>query len=798
MKKFTVLLLMLFALSSFLNATTFTSAGSGDWSDGTTWDQGSVPGSNDDVVILPGHTIALDQDDKVRNLTIQSGGELIGNKKIELKDDLLVYGYMEVKEIIKADNIEVAVGGTLKVTDKIAEIKDDLVVYGYMEVGKIEKVDNINVAAGATLKVTDKLEEVKNTLTVSGLMEVKEIADVKHIDVKLGGTLTITDAGKELEIQKNGTLNVSGTLNVGKLKINDKATSVTIDGTLTVSDKLTNKKVSITGLGEVSANEYKDFNGNPGSLFGDGNPTNGVTYYGAPHWKEGLSSTDWNLSANWETGNVPSATISAVIRNTTGSSPIISTTGNNAKSLIIESGSLTIEAGAELTVAEDVINTVGNAGLIIQSDNTGSGSLIFASGTPAATVQCYVDAGAWHQVSSATDATNTSDFYETGNDSWLVNHTESTNAWTYIINTDSALSQNQGFDYWVTTARTVAFTGNLTATDQSPSLAYSGSASTQGWNLLGNPFSSAIDWDAGSWGTNISGTVYIWDAAFNGGDYRTWNGATGDLTDGIIPSGQGFFVQATSAGSFTIPEAARIHSAQSFYKSANDSEPTQYVRIQLDGNGYGNTVYVGFPENGTDGFDYKGDATKLYSSTESPQIFVVENEKELCINANAPLTVNGKTVPLYLVQVIEGDYTLTISDLEQLPGAAVLLEDLKTGVTHDFNQSAQYSFTASPDDNPARFNLHFTGTPNGIGDDYEMGSGINIYASQKTVYIRSTDEVANQPGMVYVYDLMGRMIAQKDLQKGELIQLTVNLNNSYAIVKVVKEGKIKTGKVFIK
>ena len=91
----------------------------------------------------------------------------------------------------------------------------------------------------------------------------------------------------------------------------------------------------------------------------------------------------------------------------------------------------------------------------------------------------------------------------------------------------------------------------------------------------------------------------------------------GTLTNNIIPLGQGFLVQASEAGNFTIPAAARVHNTADFIKSANAdrNEPNQFIRIDLNGGYYGNTVFVGFPSFGTDDFDISGDATKLYSTT---------------------------------------------------------------------------------------------------------------------------------------------------------------------------------------
>ena len=518
----------------------------------------------------------------------------------------------------------------------------------------------------------------------------------------------------------------------------------------------------------------------------------------SPGYWTGDTDSDWDKPGNWYDGIEPTSNTNVTLYDVTHN-PIVGAAGEVCNNLDIKSGSLIINSSGDLTVSGTLTNT-DNTKLVIQSASaSATGSLIYATGTPNATVQRYVGAGAWHQVAPMTDVSTSTDFYiDESNAAWITYHTESTNGWTYIWDLGTTLNRNQGYSYWPTIANTVEFTGTLTSADQSSSLAYSGAAATQGWNLLGNPFASALDWDIPTWGSNSTGTVYVWDnTQGTSGDYLTWNGAAGGLTNGIIPMGQGFFVQATSGGSFAIPESARLHSTQSFYKSSNSDDPTQYVRIQLDGEGYRNTVFVGFPENGTDQFDYRGDATKLYSSTETPQLFAIENGKELCINANAPLTSEGKTIPMHLTQVIEGNYTLTISQLDQLPNTSVLLEDLQTGVTQDLKANPDYTFNAFQNDDPARFLLHFTKSPDGI-ENIQPNTNLHIYAFGQDIYVRSAGDLINQAGELTVYDLSGKIILQQHLQNGELVKVPTSLNNSFALVKVVKEGAISIQKVTIR
>lgn len=500
---------------------------------------------------------------------------------------------------------------------------------------------------------------------------------------------------------------------------------------------------------------------------------------------------NWSITSSWKNAALPTSYEAAVVK--------AAATVDGAYSypnLTIEAtGSVTISPGKSLTITGTLTNNAGTSGLVIQSTSEGTGSLIFTSGTPNATAKRYIVQDEWHLVTPITIPSTAFDFYLGGvNRSWLAYYDEGSDTYPYIIDENASLSRATGYSYWIETsqgAQTIEFTGTLIGTDVAATLA----KATNGWNLIGNPFSSALDWTSVSVG-NTTGTAYVWDNSAAGYLY-----SSGTLPSDIIPLGQGFFVQASEAGSFTIPAAARAHSMASFIKSANAnrSEPSQFIRLDLDGGYYGNTVFVGFPDFGTDDFDISGDATKLYSTTENVQFFAIENDKELCVNANAPLTEGeSKTVPLNLVQVTDGEYTLVVSDLDQLENTSVTLEDLKTGNTQDLRASPTYLFSAYTNDNPERFLLHFALSPDGLEEDFEQASNIQIYSYGKEVYIRSTNDAINQNGNVFIYDLMGRELAQQKIAGGKLIKIPVNTANNYVVVKVVKASSTKIQKVFIK
>lgn len=106
------------------------------------------------------------------------------------------------------------------------------------------------------------------------------------------------------------------------------------------------------------------------------------------------------------------------------------------------------------------------------------------------------------------------------------------------------------------------FDGILNQQDISVTLNYS--ATLGGYNLLGNPYASTIDWDSANWGAdkvNINNSIWVWNPVKR--SYATYVNGLGSL-DGsrYIASGQSFFVQALAPGSIKFKENIKMANQQ--------------------------------------------------------------------------------------------------------------------------------------------------------------------------------------------------------------------------------------------
>ncbi|MCX6269234.1 MAG: hypothetical protein NTW16_18100 [Bacteroidetes bacterium] len=228
-------------------------------------------------------------------------------------------------------------------------------------------------------------------------------------------------------------------------------------------------------------------------------------------------------------------------------SPAATTPVAMANLKIEADASLTIPALNYLTVSGSLTNNAGVGGLVLNSDATGTGSLINGTVTVPATVNRYITgiSQAWHLLSSPvagqaisggfTPAPATSyDFYawyETTGE-WVNFKSTSGTSWN-TANGSTNFSGGKGYLIeYLALNPTKQFQGNLNAGTVSPAITKSGTGVYKYYNLVGNPYPSAIDWKAASgWDRSKlieSGGGYvmsIWNDALSTGNYGEFNSA---------------------------------------------------------------------------------------------------------------------------------------------------------------------------------------------------------------------------------------------------------------------------------
>lgn len=229
-------------------------------------------------------------------------------------------------------------------------------------------------------------------------------------------------------------------------------------------------------------------------------------------------------------------------------------------------------------------------------------------------------------------------------------------------------------------------------------------AADSGWNLVGNPYAATIDWnDASNWTkTNIDKTIYIWDYTTN--QYKTWNGITGDLGNGLISPFQGFWIKANNTTpSLIVKEEAKTTGGNFVGKhnvKVHHDYPTFSISVSDDISKA--ATHFMFSESANMGKDVK-DAFRLVPPPSIPSYLdissVSNNGSRFAIN-NLPRNF-GKPIdiPLFL-DVYERGYSVDkplhfiFENFNNIPdGWKIYLVDTKTNTEADVLEKETYLFS---------------------------------------------------------------------------------------------------------
>jgi len=516
----------------------------------------------------------------------------------------------------------------------------------------------------------------------------------------------------------------------------------------------------------------------------------------------GATSTDWSVSSNWSSNAVPTINgvyISSVPSNQPHVTAIPGSPATCNNLTIDEGATLTIDTGKTLTISGTLTNSAGNSGLVIKSDATGTGSLIHNTTDVSATVERYIPAAGWstwddgwhfisspiadHAISGAFTVTPADeyDFYawSESNNSWI-NFKEITSPTFFEVNGSNTFELGRGYMAAYKTVDTKNFTGNLNISDVSVSGLTLSSGENRGWQLLGNPFASALTWFTDWTSTNIGGVANIWNET--GKSYSPIS--AGDP----IPAGNGFMVQVTGGtGSLTIPAAKRVHNSQAWYKNS-DYPVLQLFARNLDNPSFQESQ-IRFNPASTTGFDIESDGNFLPGY--APLFYSVLNDQNLMVNS-IPEVTQGTTIPFRFIKNEGTNFTIEAVGTETLePAATVYLKDNKLGINHNLSENRVYSFTSDEGDDPSRFELHFGIV--GI-DELPVSHTFNAWYNNGVLYMKTEKGITS----VDIFNVQGQILQRNQLHGSGLKSLTLNLQAGIFIARLVNDGKMQNMKIIVK
>lgn len=231
-------------------------------------------------------------------------------------------------------------------------------------------------------------------------------------------------------------------------------------------------------------------------------------------------------------------------------------------------------------------------------------------------------------------------------------------------------------------------------------------ASEHGWNMAGNPYPSAIDWESADWTrSNISSTIYIWNPNLQTYATYTLGGASTNGGTREIASMQGFWVKATGNNP-SLSATEQVKTTGGSFLRSNDTIINYNLKVQTSS--YSDECALYQSNDGVIHFHNYLDAIKKPSTNVNvPALSIAMDSFDLAVKS-LPLYMDSLTLSVRVKTNFDDSMILSSSTLSGLfetnclyivderLDSSFTIEDLETG----------YRFFHTNTDTLPRFTIH--------------------------------------------------------------------------------------------
>ncbi|MBS7787306.1 T9SS type A sorting domain-containing protein [Flavobacterium sp. CYK-55] len=531
----------------------------------------------------------------------------------------------------------------------------------------------------------------------------------------------------------------------------------------------------------------------------------------------GAVNTDWFNANNWSPSGIPTSNDCVQINNTTNDPQISGSTPNAfGKNITVKAGgSIIVQPEKSLVITENInVESTGSllikdkANLLQINDNAiNTGNISMERTTNVRKFDYVYWSAPVLNFNSSLVSPNTSSglIFK-----WDPVYLNSNGGQGYWISGNETMQLGKGYivrgpnDYSPITSSpfTATFNGKpnngiIQATISRGSytgLPYSGTNGAtitnndDNWNLIGNPYPSAID--ANEFlllNTNINGFVKIWSHGsqisnsysnpfygsyaynYNPNDYITYNGtgSTPPGYNGKIGAGQGFFIlmndgTATSENVIFNNNLRRDsgnipYNNSQFYRFTNPTftDTSEKNRIWLsiiDPTNISSTTLIGYVENATNEVDRVFDA--IHKTESSLGIYSKINNDTMIIQGRQLPFDQNDIVPIGITIPNTGTYSIAIDMVDGLfenDNQNIYIEDSLMNIIHDLKQSP-YSFNSISGDYPDRFKLRYTS--NSLNTDEIKSNDQFVFIKNQIFNIQTKVNIRE----ISIFDISGKRI----------------------------------------
>jgi hypothetical protein len=251
-----------------------------------------------------------------------------------------------------------------------------------------------------------------------------------------------------------------------------------------------------------------------------------------------------------------------------------------------------------------------------------------------------------------------------------------------VTNVTNALENNRGYIVWLAgAAQNIDNTGLIQSGQITMPLSYTvtspGTVFDYGWNLVGNPYPSEVDWNLVSASLTGPKVYYVYDFQSNSYKFRNATTNTGTASRYIAHS-QGFLVKVNAAGqNLVFQETHKTNTGAAFERSEDASNA--FVSLRWAKGNQSDESLIVFTEQAGSTYDDYDVADLQNPFAQAVEMWLQSADGALLAQDARPYSSEIE-IPVSVKMPEAGVYSLTILDAQNLPlGACLTLEDVITG-----------------------------------------------------------------------------------------------------------------------
>ena len=334
-----------------------------------------------------------------------------------------------------------------------------------------------------------------------------------------------------------------------------------------------------------------------------------------------------------------------------------------------------------------------------------------------------------------------------------------------------------------------------------------------GWNLLGNPFTSAMDATVFI-SDNLTDfdpsyqALYVYDGpkgyyryvASTIPGYEQPDYVQGGSFGNVIQTGQGFMVMANNNGvEFNFTPTMQVHNTVlPLLKSAATEDPWPGLKLKVSWVEKENLTTIVFNSEMKNSLD-PGYDVGLLSAGPEVEIYtaLVENDESINLTRQALPVAGADTVKIPVgIDCYAGGEVIFSAVTVPMGDRRFWLEDRTNGIYTDLTTG---SYTVTLPENTFGTGRFFiiasTNTPTGVENPEDVGENLRIWVARDKIIVKG--EISNKASCE-LYDIQGRLILERQLSDGDLniVDIPSGLQGMY-LVRVIDGLVITTRKIAI-